>query len=191
MSEKTSFVVRLSPVLHRRLKRAASKMELSLNEFAVGLLGGNLGPKDGGQFAELVEAIRAEFSSNELEGVVLFGSEAKGSATEESDIDILVVLGRNESINRRLYREWDRAIAERFETRFPRALSPHFVGIPDSLLDAHGLWFEVAVSGIILWDRMGEVQHCLIQLRESMCAGAIQRRFAHGHPYWIRKESSD
>jgi predicted nucleotidyltransferase len=54
------------------------------------------------QRAEIMARIKAlltETFGDRLRGVILYGSEARGEATEDSDIDLLVVLARDASLD--------------------------------------------------------------------------------------------
>ena len=75
---------------------------------------------------------------NELQGVVLFGSAARGDAVESSDIDLLIVTSPSIELNRGLYRRWD-------ELRTDDTVRPHFVHLPDPPDSAGSIWFEVAL----------------------------------------------
>ena len=54
----------------------------------------------------LLRGIRQRFA-DELVGIVLFGSTARGDNTEASDIDLLLVLSPGVVLSRELYRRWD------------------------------------------------------------------------------------
>ena len=70
-----------------------------------------------------------ELFADSLLGIVLFGSAARGESRESSDIDLLIVLGRDRALSRNLYSLWD----ERFGAIKE---SPHFVHIPANPRDA-------------------------------------------------------
>ena len=128
-----------------------------------------------GVIAQITEAL-----GDSLQGVVLFGSVARGSARKSSDIDLLVVLHSGQKITRRLYVEWD--------ARFPQSsLSPHFVHLPDHAADAGSVWLEASVDGIIWHDPHGKVSRTLAGIRRVIASGLISRREAYGLPYWVRK----
>jgi hypothetical protein len=46
------------------------------------------------------------------------------------------------------------------------------------------VWGEVAIDGVILFDRDLRLSSCLNRVRRDIAAGRIVRRLAHGQPYW-------
>jgi hypothetical protein len=147
-----------------------------------------------------------------LDGVVLFGSRARAvtqasQAAEEkkiarsaqaktpapprgisdlrgSDTDLLLVLAPGVKLSRDLYRHWDE-ITARQPGSLPAHLSPHFSRLPAAPSEAGGLWLEVALEGIVLWERAPSVSSTMAQLREFIAAGGATRKVCHGAPYWI------
>jgi hypothetical protein len=132
--------------------------------------------------AALIAAITSRWGE-QLEGLVLFGSAARAETWEDSDVDLLVVLHRGAPITRELYSIWDAEIAPGSPNR---RISPHFTALPGRARSAGGLWAEVALDGVILWDPRLRVARTLSLLRQEIAAGAIARRMAHGQPYWVR-----
>jgi hypothetical protein len=132
--------------------------------------------KPGGGWLETVRG----FLGEELIGVVLFGSAARGEQREGSDVDLLIVLQPSTPLNRKLYRRWDEAIPEPF-------LSPHFTHLPAHVEQAGSIWLEAAVEGSVLSDRGSRINRFLRRLREEMASGRLVRKSAYGHPYWVRK----
>jgi len=131
--------------------------------------------------SELVGRIRA-LAGDSLEGVVLFGSTARGEARGDSDVDLLIVLSAVSTLRRDLYRQWD----AQFGDATP-ALSPQFVRLPSGAEGAGGIWYEAAIDGVVLWDKAGAVAGRLRDLRKAIAEGRMRRRYLHGHPYWVRE----
>jgi hypothetical protein len=186
------FVLRVAPELHRRLRSRASAEGISLNSLCVRLLETGLSgePVAANRSAKAVDpgllgAIAREWSG-QLVGIVLFGSAARGDATETSDVDLLVVLENATRIERSLYDRWDRVIESRGRHGEGR-VSPQFAALPPSPETVGGLWLEVAREGIVLDDRDGRLAKFLISLRDFVASGAVSRRKVHGHPYWVRE----
>jgi len=185
-------VLRLEPAFHERLRRLAAQRGRSLNQLCVELLrraalpdGAGASPLEvGGEVVPggLVAAVAARWGE-QLEGVVLFGSAARGEGWEHSDVDLLVVLRRGAAITRELYSIWDAEIAPRAPGR---GISPHFAVLPGQAGAAGGLWFEIALDGVILRDPQLRVARRLSRLRQEIASGAIVRKMAHGQPYWAR-----
>ena len=194
MSELSGrFVIRVPPDLHRRLKARARERGTSLNALCVGLLDEGLAPRPGGAIpraegveAGLLESIEHAWA-RELVGVALFGSAARGDATEASDVDLLVVFEPGTRIERSLYDRWDEIVAAGGRPD-DRRVAPQFVALPASPADAGGIWLEVSREGIVLADRERRLSRFLIALRDLIADGAFSRKTAHGHPYWVREE---
>lgn len=180
------FVLRLPSDLHRRLAVEAEENGRSLNEHCRQLLAGErVGQSPNGIDRELLDLVRRAVEPPPI-AVVLFGSSARGRATAASDVDLLLVLEPGVEPSRSLYRKLDAALAEHpFVTR----LEPHLVGLPASPREAGGLWHEVALDGLVLWERDARVRELLRGLRLEMARGLVHRHTAHGHPYWVREAS--
>jgi hypothetical protein len=133
---------------------------------------------------ELANALTREWGKD-LIGIILFGSVARGEATAGSDIDILIVLEAGCGITRALYDRWDGMLRSR-GNRSDERVSPQFVVLPSDPSQVGSLWLEVAREGIIVSDPSGRVARFLVALRDYILSGAVTRRVAHGHPYWVR-----
>ncbi len=179
------FVIRLGPSLHSRLVKKARDEKVSLNRLCARTLEEGISgvTPASGEWQGTVTALRKKFGDSLL-GVVLFGSVARGEATESSDIDLLIVVASDVPITRALYRWWDEAIAGQVESN----VNPHFIRLPESPGEAGGLWLEVAVASTVLWEREGQVHATLAKLREVIAAGHLRRRLTGGVPYWVRDE---
>ena len=114
-----------------------------------------------------------------LIGIILFGSYARGSQTDGSDIDLLVVVDQNTKINRTLYRTWQ-SNAEGLNK-----CEPHFVSLLDPDERISGLWAEVAIDGQILWDRQQRIHQLLVKVRRSIIEGKLIAKKIHGQTYWV------
>jgi len=176
------FVLRLDTRLHDVLRRDALAAGVSLNDWCGRTLAapGAGGLDDSG----VVLAIRA-WLGDDLEGVLLYGSFARGEHTTGSDIDLLAVVGPERPITRGLYREWEgRAAAWN-----GRAIDLHVVHLPTAGARVSGSWAEAAVCGIVLYDRSLAVSRRLIAIRERIAAGRLVRRMSQGQPYWIDEDA--
>jgi hypothetical protein len=174
------FLLRIEPGLHARLQAAARALGLSLNEFCgrrLGVPGPAVLMHPGAGAA--VERALAQFGEA-LDGLIVYGSFARGDATDQSDVDLLVVVDPAVGLTRALYREWD----ARPITWAGRHVDPHFTHIPRDRRTAPGSWCEAAIDGVVLWERAGIVTRQLAAVRGDIAAGRLVKRTAHGQPYW-------
>jgi hypothetical protein len=173
------FVLRLDPTLHAALRKAAARAGLSLNEYCVRkLASGGIGlGAPGWQAVERAAAV----VGGSLVGVAIYGSWAREELAEGSDVDVLVVLEDATPITRALYRRWD----EEPVSWEGRRVEPHFVHLPQRGGLPSGTWAEVALDGIVLFDRDLTISRWLTGLRKLILDGSLERRKAHGQPYWV------
>jgi predicted nucleotidyltransferase len=174
------FLLRIPPGLHAALRSAAAESGLSLNDYCVRKLSapvGNLAALEGG--VRTVERAAALFGER-LVGIAAFGSWARQQAASASDVDLLVVVEPSAALTRELYRAWD----EEPVAWDGRRVEPHFVHLPEEGRVAAGLWAEVALDGIVLFERGLRVSMRLARVRRDIVAGRIVRKVSHGQPYW-------
>lgn len=131
-----------------------------------------------------VATIRRHYGERLL-AAVLFGSRVRSRAREDSDWDLLLVLADDQQIRRTLYDEWDAAVAPAVEMALP-AVSPHFVRLPARDASPSSLWLEVATAHVVLSDPTGRVSTWIEEVCALIAAGAFERRFEQGLPYWRR-----
>jgi predicted nucleotidyltransferase len=189
---KQGFLIRMDEADLRRLQARAKKSGVSINMYINQILSDHSTPvsksarDSSSQFLKPI--LEASFSS-ELVAILLFGSVAKGFDSESSDVDLLLVMDSRTKITRSLYATWDKEIEGRLDRIYfdGREVSPHFTSLPKDLADFHGLWLEVAISGIVLWRKDNRVDNLLINIRTEIASGAFKRKESHGHPYWLRE----
>ena len=186
------FLLRIPPALHRELRDRAAGCGSSLNEFCRAAVEtavhGPTADVTTSSGTAAAEAVLAGFGF-QVEAVVLFGSGARGHAGTWSDVDLLIVVAAAVPITRALYRTWDRSVAAAAAIRaLGPSVSPHFAHLPVAAAGTRGgggsLWLEVALHGIVLWQRGWALSRWLGSARVRMAEGAIRRRYAHGQPYW-------
>ena len=173
------FVLRIEPSLHAALREAARAAGTSLNDYCARKLSFPASLPAGPAVAAVTRA--AAVVGDVLLGVVAFGSWARREMGERSDVDLLVIVESGREIDRGLYRSWDQA---------PlywdgHLLEPHFVHLPESGGRLSGLWAEVAVDGVVLFDRDMNVSKRLVEFRREIASGRIHRRSSHGQSYWV------
>jgi hypothetical protein len=146
-----------------------------------------MGPQFEAGFPDVASLVGSSLAVN-LEGIVLFGSKARGDAWDSSDTDLLLCLARGAELNRTLYSRWDE-IVDRSGGEIPESVSPHFAILPESAELAGSLWFEVATDGIVLWDRRMAVSKFLGAVRRYLLEGHVARKTTYGVPYWVRTDA--
>lgn len=179
-SKSGRFVLRMPPALHTALDGAARASGLSLNAYCVRQLAGAGVVAPGSEDrATLITHARA-VAGEALSAVALHGSWVRGEATPASDVDALIVVEPRLPLSRDLYREWDtRPITWR-----GRRVDPHFVHPAAEEGRFSGLWAEMALDGIVLFERDWSVSAHLARIRRAIAAGRLVRRVVHGQPYW-------
>lgn len=176
------FLLRLDPELHEALRTSADAEGVSLNTYCARRLAAPPGIASG-ELAPAVARATQQFGVD-LVAVVAYGSWARGEAGPDSDLDLLIVLKPGVAITRSLYREWDEAPL----TAYCLSVEPSMVGLPSPELPVTGLWAEVAVDGIVLFDPDLIVSRHLAAVRRRIASGEIIRRSGAGQPYWVRGE---
>jgi hypothetical protein len=172
------FLLRLDPSLHENLQLAAKQAGLSLNEYCSQALAQPRGPGELQPGAELVQRALG-IHGPDLVGVVVFGSWARGEAGPGSDVDVLIVLEPTHALTRSVYRAWD----ERTTTWGDHTVEPHVVQLAEHSV-AGSVWAEVALDGLVLFERDLRVSRQLARIRRDIAAGKLVRRSVHGQPYW-------
>src|SRR2546422_860758 len=82
------------------------------------------------------------------------------------------VLENRLPLGRKLYRLWDESPI----TWGGRAVEPQFVHLPDAGETVAGIWAEVAVDGIVLFESGLRLSMRLVQVRRDIVSGKIVRR---------------
>jgi hypothetical protein len=173
------FLLRIEPGLHAALRAAAEEAELSLNEYCRRKLMAP-GLPVSGPATEVVNSA-VGIVGGALVGVVAFGSWARDELTAGSDVDVLVIVSADVAIRRELYRGWDGNPV----SWGPHPVEPHFVHLPDPEARVSALWAEVAVDGVVLFERGLQVSRLLGAVRRRIAEGSLVRRRIHGQPYWV------
>jgi hypothetical protein len=173
------FVLRIDPGLHAALRKAALAAGTSLNDYCARKLAYASVVPEGPAVEAVTRAARVV--GDGLLGVVAYGSWARREMLEWSDVDLLIVLERDRKIERALYRSWDDA-----PLHWNGCLvEPHFVHLPESGSPLTGLWAEVAVDGVVLFERDMRLSRRLAEFRRELASGRLHRRRSHGQSYWV------
>lgn len=173
------FLLRIPPSLHAVLREAAAEAELSLNAYCARKLA-SPGENGGGGSAEIVTRAAEQFGPDLL-GVLAYGSWARGEVTDDSDVDVMIVVDPAVPIVRGLYRRWD----EDPPTWEGRTVEVHVVHPPPEEAPPTALWAEAALDGIVLFERGYDLSRTLTRIRHAIARGAVRRRRVHGSPYWV------
>lgn len=164
--------------LYRHLQERASARSLSLNQYCLNVL-----EAAGPEALPFTDIIKRHYRKH-LEGIVLFGSHARGTATASSDFDILIVLSPEVPLKAKLYAEWESDLAPHLSAQF----SPHFIHLPRDASHVGSLWLEVSLEGKVLFDPHSTVQDFLNKLRDKVSSGDYTRKMSYGVPYWTKKK---
>ena len=173
------FVLRIDPALHARLREEARTEKTSLNELCARKLALPGSAPSGPTGAAVTRAVTVV--GDALVGVVAFGSWARREMRDQSDVDVLLVVEDGQDIHRQMYRCWDESPV--FWNGHP--VEPHFVHLPPPGRRMSGLWAEVAVDGVVLFERDLRVSRRLVEFRREIASGRVSRRRIHGQPYWV------
>lgn len=173
------FVLRIDPALHARLREEARTEQTSLNELCARKLALPGSAPAGPTEAAVTRAVTVV--GDALVGVVAFGSWARREMRDQSDVDVLLVVEDRQDIHRQMYRCWDESSV--FWNGHP--VEPHFVHLPPPGRRMSGLWAEVAVDGVVLFERDLRVSSRLVEFRREIASGRVSRRRVHGQPYWV------
>jgi hypothetical protein len=125
-----------------------------------------------------------EVLGTHLAGVVVYGSWARGEAADGSDIDVLIVLEPAVRLSRKLYRQWDDSPI----SCKGRGVEIHLARFPDPERVAGGLWAEIALDGIVVFDPSLRLSLALVRIRRQIASGKLVQRMSHGQPYWTTGE---
>jgi hypothetical protein len=174
------FLLRVDPALHAALRASAENLGLSLNDYCSRKLAlpVDAAALAGGAPAVVRQAV--DLHGDDLVGVVVFGSWARGEVRDSSDVDVLVVLDRRMPLARSLYRRWD----ERPACWDSRPVEAHLVHLPERGCVPSGLWAEVALDGLVVYERGRQVSEALGTVRRLIARGQLVRRTSRGQPYW-------
>lgn len=184
MSSKSlgKFILRVTPALHMRLKKDAQLAGCSLNEYCGQVLeSGATGLRMDDKFARELVSRAKRILGDALLGVIVYGSWVRGEAGDSSDVDVMLVTDASVTITRSLVAQWD----EQPMTYEQRPVEAHFVTLPPLGQSVSGLWAELSIDGIIVYERGFHVSRLLAHARSEIASGRLQRRRSHGQNYWV------
>ena len=182
MANSGRILLRTSKELHQRLIATAESRTQSLNDLCVERL--SVPSSLEGEANLLLRNVLAsaeELLGPQLKGLILYGSRARGDAYKTSDWDFLIVTSPDLLLTRRLYHRWDAVVPEAAALR----LEVNFAQMPLTTHAATGFWSEIALDGIVLYEKHFTLSQHLARLRKDIAAGLIVRRIIHGQAYWV------
>lgn len=145
-------------------------------------------------FEGLVDAVtgaaRAAYGDR-LEGVVVFGSVARGTARSDSDLDVLLVAEGLPAGRLPRMEEFDaveRAVASEVSALWARGVTTRVSPIVCTLAELRGLGFlrfDIAHDGIVVFDRVGAVADALADIRADLERRGARRAEFGGARYWV------
>jgi len=175
--------LRLLRETHEKLRETARLQGLSLNELCARLIERGLNTGAGSSsLPRIIQWAKQEFGED-LIGVILFGSQARGDADDQSDTDVLVVLAQSVKVTRELYRKMD----EDLGASDLNGLSVHFAGLPAYKSRPGSLWLECSIDGRVLYDPRKQLTRLLQEIRDLVVSGRVVRGVSHGQGYWVFK----
>lgn len=126
---------------------------------------------------------------DDLVSIILFGSQARGDAKEESDIDLLII--KKDLPKSRLDRTLDIfSLARSTSEEFAYKLSPILL-TPDEALLTKPFYLDMIYNSTIILDRDHFFNGIIARLRERLAIlGAMQSFDEDGNRYWVLKEDA-
>ena len=137
----------------------------------------------------LLREVRAVYRESLISAAV-FGSQARGTAGPDSDVDLLIVaepLPRGRMPRVQQFLPVEEALAARYPSFRSLRLSPVFK-TPDEVKRGSPLFWDMTEDAIILHDRDGFFQKHLEEVRRRLRELKARRVFKGNAWYWILKE---
>lgn len=172
-NEIGKLLLRLPLRLHESLRLEASVTEKSLNALIVEKLARPF--PSHALMSDPLSALVGELlaaSGNGLVGIALFGSSARGEVTQRSSMEVLVALDESDTLGPALTRKWRETEREVAGQRAEIEFAP----IPRLESGVSGFWAEVALDGIVLFERDFRLSRSLAGIRRHIASGRMVRR---------------
>lgn len=133
-----------------------------------------------------IELLKKRWKAS-LVSIILFGSQVRGKAKEESDIDLLII--KKDLPKSRLDRILETfKLAKEISEDFAYKLSPILL-TPDEALSTKPFYLDMIENSRILFDTDNFFFSILTRLRDRLIVlGSAQRYDEDGNRYWVLKE---
>ena len=135
----------------------------------------------------VIDKLRERFSEH-LVAIALFGSAARGEATDRSDLDFLVILrGIPKSLERRreVYKPIRDAVAGHHQVKDITVMDVDEEFIKDENAEITSLMLNIAADALILYDPHGELATFLRNVQRLIEAAGLERyRTSDGSYGW-------
>ena len=120
-----------------------------------------------------------------LVSIVIFGSLAKGTATPESDLDILLIVEKLHGRKMKRMEEFIDNIEDKIEDT-PFYISP-IIKTPEEAFHGSPLFLDMVYDSIILYDKGGFFKQVIERLRHRLKELGSKRISRGSRWYWILK----
>jgi hypothetical protein len=177
--KESRILLRLTKPLHTAVKARALQEGISVNSLLEQIISEGIShPLANNITKTIIQRAQDEYHKKVI-GLLLFGSQARGDSHDRSDTDFLLVISRELTIERNMYRVWDQFL--------PEGISLHIGHLPHNPSNASSLWLECALDAKILFDPTGAIKNTISAIRDFITSGAVVRRVTHGQGYWVHR----
>ena len=146
------------------------------------------------RFKQTVWVACKEFYAETLVSLAVYGSWARGTATQESDIDMLIIVSDLPPSRGKRMRQFEAIDAVTLDSRKavwgPTSPAPEIsplIKTPTEVEAGSPLFLDMTDWRDILFDRDDYLQRYLAALKERMRVNGTERRMAKGGYYWVYK----
>ena len=146
------------------------------------------------QFKQTVGIACKELYAETLVSLALYGSWARSTATQESDIDMLIIASDLPPSRGKRMRQFEAVDAATLDSRKavwgPPTPTPEIsplIKTPAEVEAGSPLFLDMTDWREILFDRDDYLQRYLAALKERMQRNGTERRMAKGGYYWVYK----
>lgn len=125
------------------------------------------------------------YYSDRLISLVVFGSFARGTATPESDVDLLLIVNGLHKRKMKRIEEFIDNVEEKIEN-VSNYISP-IIKTPEEISSGSPILLDMVIDSIILYDKGNFFKRTIEKLRERLEELGSKRVFKGNRWYWILK----